>query len=67
MSELFVYDVINLDYGFLKTFLESTKDASPEERAKLLEGDRVSNKSNSLSMTYSSGSHGFFWCAGHLK
>ncbi len=49
-----------MEDGFLKTFLESTKDASPEERAKLLEGDRVSNKSNSLGMTYTSGSLGFF-------
>jgi ubiquitin carboxyl-terminal hydrolase L3 len=35
-------DVIKLDDGFLKTFLDSTKDDTPEEKAKKLEGDQVS-------------------------
>ena len=35
-------DVIKLDDGFLKNFLESTKDDTPDERAKKLEGDQVS-------------------------
>ena len=33
---------VQLDDGFLKTFLEATKDLSPAERAKFLETDDVS-------------------------
>jgi hypothetical protein len=32
---------VKLNDGFLKTFLDSTKDATAEERAKKLEGDEV--------------------------
>jgi ubiquitin carboxyl-terminal hydrolase L3 len=34
-------DVVGLDDGFLKNFVDATKDLSPEERAKKLEGDEV--------------------------
>ena len=37
---------VQLDDGFLKTFLEATKDLSPAERAKFLETDDVSALGN---------------------